>query len=112
MQVTKIGHAKSYDAPKHFGMRGFRVQGGDITPFLAQVGVSIFEPSGGAELSASKADRVYLVHSGAISVMADGVAHELGPLDSCFIPAGQERSIMNSGVIPAILITLIQDNIQ
>lgn len=112
MQVTKIELARAYDAPKHFGMRGCRVQGGDISPFPVQVGVSIFEPLGGAELSASTVDRVYLVNSGAISVTVDGVVHQLGPLDSCFIPAGQERSIVNSGVVPAVLVTMIQTRSQ
>lgn len=111
MQVTKFDLAAPYEAPRHFAMQGFRVQGGDITPFPVQVGVSIFAPSGGAELSASQVDRVYLVHSGQISVTANGVVYQVGPLDSCFIPAGQERSILNSGEVDAVVVTMIPTKI-
>jgi mannose-6-phosphate isomerase-like protein (cupin superfamily) len=107
MHVTRINEAKPYDAPRHFGMRGFRVQGGDVSAFGTQVGVSIFEPGGGAEMCASQVDRVYIVAHGEITVTVGGEATVLRALDSCFIPAGETRALRNRGVVPAVMITVI-----
>lgn len=107
MLVTSILEARPYDAPRHFGVRGYRLQGGDASPFASLVGLSIFEPGGGAELSASGVDRVYVVASGAITVTVDGVETLLRECDSCFIPAHEERSLRNRGVLPCVMVTVV-----
>jgi mannose-6-phosphate isomerase-like protein (cupin superfamily) len=107
MQVTRIDSSESYDAPRHFGMRGYKVQGADVERFPATVGVSVFDPGGGAEMSASTFDRVYLVASGRIVVSMESGDESLAECDSCFIPAGERRAIRNQGVLPAILVTVI-----
>lgn len=107
MKITTRNHAPSYDAPKHFNMRGYRLQGGEISPFPDQVGLSVFDPGGGADLGASAVDRVYVVASGEIAVTVDGQEHVLREFDSCFIPAGEERALLNKGILPVILITVI-----
>ena len=88
-------------------MRGYRLQGGEISPFPDQVGLSVFDPDGGAQLSSSAVDRVYVVVSGEITVTVDGREHVLREFDSCFIPAGEERALLNKGILPVILITVI-----
>ncbi|MBE7522634.1 MAG: cupin domain-containing protein [Burkholderiales bacterium] len=107
MQVTPILDAQPYDAPRHFGMRGYRLQGGEVSPFGAQVGLSVFEPGGGAELSSSSVDRAYVVVSGEIAVVVDGAETLLRECDSCFIPAGEARALRNHGVLPCVMITVI-----
>ena len=107
MKVTRIDASEPYDAPRHFGMRGYKVQGADVDRFPATVGVSVFEPGGGAEMSASTLDRVYLVASGRIVVSTAAGDEALGEADSCYIPAGEGRAIRNEGVLPAILVTVI-----
>lgn len=107
MRVTPILDAQPYDAPRHFGVRGYRLQGGEVSPFGTQVGLSVFEPGGGAELSSSGVDRVYVVVSGAITIAVAGTETLLRECDSCFIPAGEARAIRNHGLLPCVMITVI-----
>jgi quercetin dioxygenase-like cupin family protein len=107
MHVTQREHAQAYEAPRHFGMQGYRLQGGDASGFKSQVGLSEFQPGGGAELSAAALDRVYVVTCGELTVTVDDQAHVLRAYDSCFIPAGQPRAIANNGIVVAVVITII-----
>ena len=107
MQVLKLGEAKPYDAPGHFGMAALRLQGqpGDERPF--NLSLSHFLPGGGAERSASKSDRVYLVISGVVTVSSGDITTLLGPLDSCFIPAGETRGVANETNLPASMVVIV-----
>lgn len=107
VNVTHLLTAQSYDPPGHVDMQGFRLQGGAVSDFAPTVGLSIFEPGGGAQLSSSASARVYVVTGGTLTVTAGGQTVELGPHDSCFIPAGEPRSIVNAGSLPATIITII-----
>jgi len=107
MHVTPFLDAQPYDAPRHFGMRGYRLQGGEASAFGAQVGLSVFEPGGGADLSSSGVDRVYVVASGEITITVSGTETLLRECDSCFIPAGEARALRNHGVLPCVMITVI-----
>ena len=106
MEVTRISDAQSYVAPGHFGMLPLRLHGGPGSALAdASVGLSHFEPGGGASLSKSGADRVYVVLEGTIHVETGGQPVDLGPLDSCFIPAGEERLVENrSGAKVSMLV--------
>jgi quercetin dioxygenase-like cupin family protein len=106
MEITRGSQAQAYDASGHFGMRALRLHGGPGSGLKdATVGLSHFEPGGGASLSASEADRVYVVLSGEITVTAGDQTEMLSTLDSCFIPAGQERVVENpSGAAVSMLV--------
>jgi len=106
MEITRGNKAPTYDAPGHFGMRALRLHGGPASGLKdATVGLSHFEPGGGASRSASAADRIYVVFSGEITVTAGDRTETLGALDSCFIPAGQERVVENrSGLTASMLV--------
>ena len=96
MDVVRIDDARPYDAPRHHGMSTLRLQGEGATPVEAfSVGLSQALPAGGAERSASPLERVYLVLEGELFVSAGGEETVLRPLDSVFIPAGEEREIAN-----------------
>jgi len=97
VHVTRIADAQRYDAPKHFDMRSLRLQGLDASPAdFGWVGLSHFLPGGGAELDAGPLGKIYVVLAGKVTiVLGDGARHVLGPLDSCFIPAGEAREIHN-----------------
>jgi quercetin dioxygenase-like cupin family protein len=107
MHVTARDQVIPYDAPKHFSMTGYRLQGGDVSAFRDQVGLSFFAPGGGAEHSASNADRVYVLVSGELVVTTQGQKTVLREFDSCYIPAGQERSLANESSLPAVIVTII-----
>ena len=96
MEVTRIGDAAPYEAPKHFDMRGLRLQGFDASDTEAfWVGLSHFLPAGGAESDSTPLEKVYVVVDGTVTVTTDDGDTDLGPLDSCHLAAGERRSIEN-----------------
>jgi quercetin dioxygenase-like cupin family protein len=108
MQVTRIGDAAPYEAPKHFDMRGLRLQGWDASDSEHfWVGLSHFLPGGGAESDATPLEKVYVVVSGAVTVTTDEGDTELGPLDSCHLAANERRSIVNNTNLPASMLVVM-----
>ena len=108
MHVTRFADAKPYDAARHFDMVGLRLQGFDASPTKDfWVGLSHFLPSGGAERAESPLERVYVVLSGAVTVMTDTGEATLGPLDSCCLAAGERRAIVNRANTPASMLVIM-----
>ena len=70
------------------------------------VGLSHFLPGGGADESSSKAERVYVVLEGQITVTTEDGPVLLGPLDSCLIPPGETRSVQNASNRPASMLVI------
>lgn len=97
MQITRFNEAKPYVAPKHFDMKGFRLQGWDVSDSKNfWVGLSQFLPGGGAEMDDSPLEKVYIVLSGEVTiVLANGEESILKPKDSCFLAPNEARSIVN-----------------
>jgi glyoxylate utilization-related uncharacterized protein len=109
MQITRLAGARRYDAPKHFDMRSLRLQGFEASAAdFAWAGLSYFLPGGGAEMDAGALGKIYVVIEGEITIqLADGAAHVLGRLDSCFIAAGEARAIRNDGnTVAAMLVVM------
>jgi mannose-6-phosphate isomerase-like protein (cupin superfamily) len=108
MHVTRYAQAVAYEARGHFNMTGLRLQGMEVSPSKDfWVGLSHFLPAGGAESSASNAEKVYVVLSGEITVVTDEGESTLGPLDSCFLAAGERRSIINRSNLPAAMVVIM-----
>jgi quercetin dioxygenase-like cupin family protein len=108
MLVKRLSEAQPYEAPRHYDMRSLRLQGFEPGgPTVAWVGLSHFQPGGGASDSASPLERVYVVLSGAMTVIAGGQEATLGPLDSCCIPGGESRQIRNAGADVATMLVII-----
>jgi quercetin dioxygenase-like cupin family protein len=108
MQVTRIADAKPYEAPGHFSMTSLRLQGfeaSDTTNFW--VGLSTFEPGGGAERGSTPFEKVYVVIEGILTVVTDGGETTLGPFDSCRIEPGEMRSIVNNTSEPVKVLVAI-----
>lgn len=108
MFVTRIDDAREYFPPKHHGMIARRLQGAeasDLENFW--VGLSTIEPGGGADSDASPFEKVYIVLSGEVTVIQNGVDTVLGPLDSCAIGAGEERVVENRSGQSAVMIVII-----
>lgn len=108
MLVKRISEAQPYEAAKHYDMRSLRLQGHEAGgPKVAWVGLSYFQPGGGALDSASPLERVYVVLSGEMTVIAGGQQATLGPLDSCCIPGGESREVKNLGSGEATMLVII-----
>ena len=108
MQVTRLAEAKPYEAVRHFQMTGLRLQGFDASKTENfWVGLSHFLPGGGAEASQSPLERVYVVLSGAITVITDGGETTLAPLDSCHLAPGERRALINRTNAPAAMLVML-----
>ena len=109
MDITRLGDAKAYIAPKHYDMRSLRLQGFDASGAdFAWMGLSYFLPGGGAEMDAGPLAKIYVVVEGEITIeLGSGEMQVLGKLDSCFIPGGEARAVRNDGnVIAAMLVVM------
>jgi hypothetical protein len=98
MQITRYADARRYEAPKHFDVRSFRLQGMDASGAkCAWMGVSHYLPDGCAEMDAGALEKIYLVLEGELTIeLGDGSKHVLCTMDSCHIPAGEARAVRNA----------------
>ncbi len=96
MQVTRIEAAGTYAAPGHFDVRTLRLQGADASPVDAfTVGLSVFLPAGGCEMSTTPLEKVYVVVEGEVTIVTDSGEATLGPLDSIYLAPDEARAIEN-----------------
>jgi quercetin dioxygenase-like cupin family protein len=108
MQVNRITDVSPYSAVGHFDMRGLRLQGREASPCNGfWVGLSHFLPGGGADEDAGDLERVYVVIDGTVTVKTATGEVDLGPLDSCWLPAGERRTIINNTNRPASMLVVI-----
>ncbi|MEP2736553.1 MAG: cupin domain-containing protein [Erythrobacter sp.] len=109
MDITRFEEAKGYQAPLHFGCHSLRLQGVEASSAdFAWVGLSHFLPGGGCEMSATPAAKIYVVIQGELCIeLGDGTKHRLGLNDSCHIPAGEERSVLNETNSPASMVVVM-----
>jgi quercetin dioxygenase-like cupin family protein len=109
MEVTRFGDARRYDAPKHYDMRGMRLQGFDASSStFAWTGLSHFLPGGGAEMDTSPLEKIYIVLEGSVTIEIEGGETQvLSRLDSCFIPSGEARAIRNEGNAVATMLVVM-----
>ncbi len=96
MLVKRFADAQKYDAPNHWGVVGLRLQGFEEGgPQNQWVGFSQFLPGGGAGPDATPFEKIYVVLEGEMTVIIDGVETVLASMDSCTIPPGEVREIVN-----------------
>ncbi len=98
MEVKRFAEAKTYEAPNHRHYASLRLFGLDAGgPKQFVVGLSHFLPGGGAGPDASPTEKVYVVLTGELTVIAGGKETVLKANDSCFIGPNEEREIINRG---------------
>jgi len=98
MFVKRFADAKPYTAPNHRDVRSLRLQGfEDGGPTNQWVGLSHFLPGGGAGPDQTPIEKVYVILEGEMTVIIGGRETVLRRLDSCTIPAGETREIVNRG---------------
>jgi quercetin dioxygenase-like cupin family protein len=96
MQVIGIEDAGTYQAPGHFDVRTLRLQGADATPVENfTVGLSVFLPAGGCEMSTTPLEKVYVVVEGEVTIVTETGEATLGPLDSIYLAPNEARAIEN-----------------
>lgn len=108
MKVTRIDKAEPYEAPNHFDCTALRLQGfeaSDSKNFW--VGLSHILPNGGTTMEGTPLEKVYVVVAGEITVVTNDGRVTLGVHDSCHIPAGEERQVINETNQPASMIVVM-----
>lgn len=110
MRVTRLSEAPAYDAPNHHGWSALLLQGLDADD-RRDFGVvlSYFLPGGGATKEASAMEKVYVVLEGEICVTTGNGEAVLGPLDSCHVAAGEERTVANRTNGLAAMMVIMHD---
>ncbi len=88
--------AKAYFPPGHFKMKAMGLHNPDVgTSKSFAMGMSIFEPGGGADSGIKPVESVYFVLEGELTVTTKEGDIILGPNDSVYRPAGVEAGIIN-----------------
>ena len=96
MHVTRFDDARPYDAPGHSGVVALRLQGWEASDCKNfSVSMSHVLPGGGAEHAASPLERVYVVTAGEATVITESQDVTLRVGDSCLIPGGEARTLVN-----------------
>ena len=108
MKKVRLEEAEPYEARGHFKMVALRLQHKETTGIRSfWVGLSHFLPGGGAEMSASNSERVYVMLSGRMSVITeDGEEIILESMDSLYIPPGEKRRLINKTNMPATMLVI------
>ena len=108
MKVNRLADVKAYEAPNHFGCSAFRLQGFDASDTQNfWVGLSHFLPGGGCDHEATPLEKVYVVTAGEVTVITDDEESTLAAGDSCHIPAGEARSVVNRTNLPASMVVVM-----
>ena len=108
MHVKRFADAKPYEAPNHRGVVSLRLQGHEPGgPTNHWVGLSQYLPGGGAGPDATPFERVYVILDGEMTLIVEGKETVLGKYDSCTIPAGEVREIVNRSNHAATLLAAL-----
>ena len=96
MHVKRFAEAKRYDAPNHHGVAGLRLQGFEEGGRKSWIGLSSFCPAVAPVRNSTPFEKVYVVLEGEMTIIVNGREAVLGRYDSCTIPAGEVREIVQS----------------
>ena len=106
--VTRLSSAPAYEAVKHHGVAGLRLQGHEAGPSEHfWVGLSYYLPGGGADENPTAEETVYVVLDGSLDVVADGERVTLGVHDSLHMAKGTVRRVDNVSAHTATLLVII-----
>lgn len=105
MEVVRFRDAPPYAAPGHHAMRLRRLQGREASQAeRLWLGLSVVEPGGGTDMSASPVEKLYVVIEGELVVETPAGVCVLGRLDSVRIAPGEARALANRTDAPATVL--------
>lgn len=109
MDVVRFDEAPPYAAAGHTGFNMFRLQGMEASPTVSMwVGLSVIAPGGATTLSASAAEKIYVVVDGEVTIGNGAQEVVLRTLDSCRVAPDESRQVRNDGVVEARLLLAMQ----
>lgn len=106
MNVTRFATAPAYPVPPdHHALRCLRLQGHNAGPASSLwLGLSILEPGGHIDRSASPLEKHYVVLAGEVTMLTDDGEAVLSPWDSVRLAPGEARAVENRSGKPATLL--------
>jgi quercetin dioxygenase-like cupin family protein len=109
MKVVRIGEGSLYEAAGHFNCSCMNklIAGQDTRK--TTVAISHFLPEGGAEMSSSPKERVYVVLTGRIKVTGTNEEHILEARHMIHIAPHEERAFKVLGTEPASILVVLTD---
>jgi quercetin dioxygenase-like cupin family protein len=108
LKIIKADDGSVYEAPNHFNMWGVRKFGLPEGAKALSVSVSEFLPNGGATMSSSDKERVYVVLRGSITVKGgNGDTYTLDEEDMIYIAPGENREMLVNGICAARVLVII-----
>jgi quercetin dioxygenase-like cupin family protein len=108
MRITRADAAPSYSPPLHHGVDAVRLQGLEAGPTSRfWVGLSRYQPGGGADEAPTAEETVYVVLEGELVVSAEGEEATLHARDSVHLPKGTVRRVTNRSERDAALLVII-----
>jgi quercetin dioxygenase-like cupin family protein len=108
MKVVKIGEGTFYDAPGHTNCSCMNKLFAGQDTKRTTIAVSHFLPDGGATMSSSPKERVYVVLAGRIQVNGTGgEEHVLEARHMIYIAPGEDRSFKVLGSEPASILVIL-----
>ncbi len=109
MKVVRIGEGSLYDAPGHFNCSCMnKVVAGEDSQ-RTTIAVSHFLPEGGADMSSSPKERVYVVLAGKIKIIGKTEEHILEARQMIYIAPGEERGFKVLGTEPASILVVLTE---
>ena len=108
MRLVKATEGEYYDAKNHYGIWGVKKVYDTEGAGNLSISISEFLPNGGALLTASVKDRVYMVLRGTMDVLGEnGERFSMEENDMIFIPAGEKREIKVTGSVACRILVII-----
>ena len=96
-----------YDAPGHFKMSANSFIGGRAgNAENLQIGLSIFEPGGGAEQSTRPVEMIYFVLEGTLTITTPDGEITLNQHDAIYRPVGSMAGIINNSGAPVKMLVI------
>lgn len=107
MRITRLSEAEAFSPAGHTGVGPLRLQGGADTPTeQVTVVLSHYLPGGKAERSPQPVETVYVLVSGELVMISDGVEATLRPYDSVHFTPGTVRQVVNRSSLPASMLVI------
>ena len=111
MRVTRIADAEPFSPVGHAGVGPVRLQGGAAMPTTDfTVALSHYLPGGAAELAPQVAETVYVMISGALTMVSEGIEEVLLANDSVHFTPGTMRTVENRTHLPATMLVIRSTN--
>lgn len=111
MRVTRIGDAERFQPEGHDGVGPVRLQGGSGTPTSDfTVALSHYLPGATANMAPQPGETVYVLVSGELVMVSDGIEETLQQHDSVHFTPGTMRSVENRTNLPASMLVIRSKN--